>query len=63
MEKFEELKTLVETLTEDATKFYHKGNATAGTRVRQGMQAIKTLAQEIRLEVSESKKEKKTKNA
>jgi hypothetical protein len=63
MEKFEELKHLIETLTEDVNKFYQKSNGTAGTRVRQGMQAIKSLAQEIRLEVSETKKEKKTKNA
>jgi hypothetical protein len=63
MEKFEELKHLIETLTEDVNKFYHKGNSTAGTRVRQGMQTIKSLAQEIRVEVSETKKDKKTKNA
>ncbi len=56
MEKFQELKTLVESLTEDATKFTEKGNKSAGTRLRQGMQELKKLAQDIRVEVSAAKK-------
>jgi hypothetical protein len=56
MEKFQELKTLIESLNEDATKFSEKGNKSAGTRLRQGMQELKKLAQEIRVEVSASKK-------
>ena len=56
MEKFQELKTLVESLNEDVTKFSEKGNKSAGTRLRQGMQELKRLAQEIRVEVSTAKK-------
>jgi hypothetical protein len=56
MEKFQELRTLIESLNEDATKFSEKGNKSAGTRLRQGMQELKKLAQEIRVEVSASKK-------
>lgn len=56
MEKFQELKTLVESLTEDVTKFTEKGNKSAGTRLRQGMQELKRLAQDIRVEVSATKK-------
>lgn len=56
MEKFQELKTLVESLTEDVTKFTEKGNKSAGTRLRQGMQELKRLAQDIRIEVSAAKK-------
>lgn len=56
MEKFQELKTLIESLNEDATKFSEKGNKSAGTRLRQGMQELKKLAQEIRVEVSSAKK-------
>jgi hypothetical protein len=56
MEKFQELKTLVESLNEDVTKFSEKGNKSAGTRLRQGMQELKKLAQEIRVEVSAAKK-------
>jgi|3_EtaG_2_1085321.scaffolds.fasta_scaffold82075_3 hypothetical protein len=52
MEKFEELKTLVSGLEEDATKFYDKGNKAAGTRLRKGCQNVKNLCQDIRIEVS-----------
>lgn len=56
MEKFENLKALVEGLNEDVEKFYGKSNKAAGTRVRQGLQEIKKVAQELRLEISEKKK-------
>lgn len=55
MKKFEELKTLVASLEEDMDKFYNKENGAAGTRVRKAMQDLKTLAQEIRTEVQETK--------
>ena len=55
MEKFENLKALVESLNDDMDKFYEKGNKAAGTRVRQGLQNIKKVAQEIRLEISGKK--------
>ena len=38
----------------DAVKF-DNGNNSAGTRVRKAMQAVKQLAQDIRLEVQEQK--------
>jgi hypothetical protein len=56
MEKFENLKALVEGLNEDVEKFYSKSNKAAGTRVRQGLQEIKKVAQELRLEISDKKK-------
>lgn len=56
MEKFENLKALVEGLNEDMDKFYVKGNKTAGTRVRQALQEVKKVAQEIRLDISDKKK-------
>ncbi len=55
MTKFETVKTLVMSLEDDFAKFYEKGNAAAGTRVRKGMQDLKTLAQEIRIEVQDKK--------
>tara|TARA_R110002110_G_scaffold408780_2_gene630636 strand:- start:4916 stop:5104 length:189 start_codon:yes stop_codon:yes gene_type:complete len=57
MKKFEELKTLVNNVEEDASKFYDKRNKAAGTRLRKGCQEIKNLCQEIRIEVSNLKKE------
>ena len=58
MEKFNELKALVASLEEDATKFFDKGNKSAGVRLRKGLQDIKSLAQAVRVEVSEANKEK-----
>jgi len=55
MKKFEELKTLVASLEEDATKFYEKSNKAAGTRLRKGCQEVKNLCQDIRVEVSQLK--------
>lgn len=55
MKRFEELKSLVESLEADFEKFYDKKNNAAGTRVRKGMQDMKNLAQEIRLEVQDIK--------
>lgn len=58
MARFDQLKNLVMSLEADFDKFYSKDNQPAGTRVRQGMQELKNLAQEIRLEVQEIKNKK-----
>jgi len=55
MEKFTELKNLVLGFEKDAVSFYEKGNKSAGTRLRKGMQELKKLASDIRKEVSELK--------
>ncbi|MEP1032586.1 hypothetical protein [Ekhidna sp.] len=55
MKRFEQLKSMVESLEADFEKFYDKKNNAAGTRVRKGMQEMKNLAQEIRLEVQDIK--------
>ena len=55
MARFDEVKNLVMSLEGDFEKFYEKNNQAAGTRVRKGMQDLKTLAQEIRSEVQNSK--------
>jgi Histone H1-like protein Hc1 len=55
MQKFQELKNLIASLEGDVDKFYNKGNSAAGTRVRKGMQELKTIAQGIRAEVQELK--------
>lgn len=55
MKRYEELKNLILSLEGDFVKFYDKNNSAAGTRVRKGMQDIKNLAQEIRVEVQELK--------
>jgi hypothetical protein len=55
MKRFEQIKDLVTSLEGDFEKFYDKGNQAAGTRVRKGMQELKNLAQEIRIEVQNKK--------
>ena len=55
MARFDEVKNLVMSLEGDFEKFYDKKNQAAGTRVRKGMQDLKTMAQAIRSEVQESK--------
>jgi hypothetical protein len=55
MEKFEQIKSLIDGVQGDIEKFYSKGNSSAGTRVRQAMQELKKLAQELRLDVQEKK--------
>jgi hypothetical protein len=58
MEKFEEIRDLILGLEGDFDKFYDKKNQAAGTRVRKGMQELKNIAQDIRLNVQDIKNEK-----
>jgi len=58
MEKFAQVRDLVLGLEDDFDKFYDKKNQAAGTRVRKGMQELKNIAQEIRLNVQDIKNEK-----
>ncbi len=59
METLEQIKLLVNTLTEEATKFYDKGNKSAGTRARKSAQEIKDLMQTLRKEILAHSKEEK----
>ncbi len=52
---FSKLQDHVASLEDDFNKFYEKGNKAAGTRVRQGMQELKQLAQDIRVDVQDKK--------
>ncbi|MFK7846794.1 MAG: histone H1 [Rhodothermales bacterium] len=53
--QYSKLTSMVEGLESDFAAFYEKGNKAAGTRVRKGMQELKSLAQDIRLDVQEKK--------
>ena len=52
METLENIKTLVETLSVDTTKFY-EGNKSAGVRARKTAQQLKGLLQDLRSEIIE----------
>ncbi|WP_129715498.1 histone H1 [Pedobacter sp. SYP-B3415] len=55
MEKFEKLRQAVSAIETDARKFYDMQNSAAGTRLRKAMLEIRTLAKNIRMEVTEIK--------
>ena len=55
METLENIKTLVETLSVDTSKFY-AGNKSAGTRARKTAQELKALLQDLRGEILDHKK-------
>lgn len=55
MGRFDHVRELIDSLEADFEKFYEKGNNAAGTRVRKGMQSLKNLAQEIRVEIQAKK--------
>lgn len=59
MDNYNKLKSLLTSIEEDADKFYNKGVNAAGTRVRKGLQDIKTLASDMRKEVTEIKNKAK----
>ena len=51
---FDNLQDVINDCQTDVTKFVD-GNNLAGTRVRKAMQAVKSLAQEVRVEVQDQK--------
>ena len=53
--RLEQLIAILEATRADHDKFFDSGNNAAGTRVRKAMQEVKTLAQELRVEVQETK--------
>lgn len=55
MEHLNKMEDMVEDAKEEANKFYNKKNKSAGIRLRKIMQELKTLAQEIRVDVQGNK--------
>ena len=51
---FDELQNAINDCQADVSKFV-EGNNSAGTRVRKAMQAVKSLAQDVRKEVQDQK--------
>jgi hypothetical protein len=51
---FDELQNAINDCQADVTKFV-EGNNSAGTRVRKAMQTVKSLAQNVRVEVQDQK--------
>jgi hypothetical protein len=51
---YDKLQNIINDSQSDVTKFID-GNNSAGTRVRKAMQTVKSLAQEVRVEVQDQK--------
>ena len=51
---FDELQNVINDCQADVTKFV-EGNNSAGTRIRKAMQTVKSLAQDVRVEVQAQK--------
>jgi len=55
MSRFDDIKNVIVGVEDDMKKFYEKGNKAAGTRARKGLQELRKLAQEVRLEIQDIK--------
>ena len=60
MDNYEELELLINQLKVDLEKFYHKGNQAASVRARKTLQSVKEQAQNIRMDISNTRKILKT---
>ena len=60
MSKVIEFESLLASFKEDYEKFNEKKNKTAGTRARKTLQEIRNWAKDVRMEISETKKEQVT---
>lgn len=63
MNRYEDLMQAVRDLQTDFEKFFEKGQAAAGTRVRKGLSDLRKLAQEVRKEIQEVKAQRKAEKA
>ena len=59
MNKYQDLVNAVRELETDFQKFYERGQAAAGTRVRKGLSDLRKLCQEIRKDVQDVKASRK----
>jgi Histone H1-like protein Hc1 len=59
MNRYEDLLQAVRDLQTDFEKFFEKGQAAAGTRVRKGLSDLRRLAQDVRKEIQDVKAQRK----
>jgi hypothetical protein len=55
MDKIDQLEVLLAEARVEANSFYNKNNQSAGTRLRNKMQAVAVLCKEVRVEVQSLK--------
>ena len=59
MDNYQKFVDFVQSLQPDFAKFYEKGQAAAGTRLRKGLSELKKLAQDVRNDVQDVKTARK----
>ena len=59
MNKYDDLMKAVEELKADFEKFYEKGQAAAGTRLRKGLSNLRKVAQDVRKDIQDLKIQRK----
>jgi len=59
MDNYRDLMKAVQDLEVDFQKFYEKGQAAAGTRLRKGLSDLRKLAQNVRKDVQDVKAQRK----
>jgi hypothetical protein len=59
MDKYQQLIDFAQSLETDFHKFYEKGQAAAGTRVRKGLSELRKMCQDVRKNVQDVKAERK----
>lgn len=62
-EKFEQFETILAKAKDDFVKFYEKGQAAAGTRVRKALQELSVLCKTTRKEITDIKAARKDSTA
>ncbi len=55
IDKFNQLLSFVSSMSDDMEKFYDKKNKAAGTRARKGLQKLKVMAQDLRVDIQNNK--------
>jgi len=58
-QSYQELLDHLKSMETDVQKFYEKGQAAAGTRIRKGLSELKKKAQDMRNEIQQIKAERK----
>ena len=58
-QSYEDLLNQLKDLEADVVKFYDKGQAAAGTRIRKGLSELKKKAQDMRNEIQSIKADRK----
>jgi len=62
MQQYESLMQAIREMESDFEKFYVKGQAAAGTRLRKGLSQLRKNAQEMRKGIQELKAQRKASN-